>query len=167
MLVSLSSAVAEMCEGVSLDSGSEFVEPESFSFSKERSVVCVENQEDMSCEGTPVKVPPRRRMMPRTPQQSSRLVKRTVIARMVQYLNASDCMKLEIEELELPHGPENSEVTSKYILRNASRRGGRMFEIFNTKENREHLVASRVRRDERHRLKVARSSSDSSCFATC
>ena len=58
---------------------------------------------------------------------------RTVIARMEQYLNASDCMKLEIEELELLPGPEDAEVNLRYILRNATRRGGRMFEIFNTK----------------------------------
>ena len=43
-----SSAVAEMCEVVSLGSDWEFVEPQSFSFSKQRSVVWVENQEDMS-----------------------------------------------------------------------------------------------------------------------
>ena len=43
------------------------------SFSKKRSIVCVENQEDVSCEGTPVKAPAaaRRRMLP-TPQQSSK-----------------------------------------------------------------------------------------------
>ena len=33
-------------------------------------------------------------------------------------------MKLEIEELELLLGPEASEVTLRYIVRNASRRGG-------------------------------------------
>ena len=62
VLVSPSSVVAEMCEGVSLSS-----------FSKKRSIVWVENQEEMSYEGTPVKAPPTssRRMMPPTPQQSS------------------------------------------------------------------------------------------------
>ena len=44
---------------------------------------------------------------------------RTVIARMEQYLHVNDCMKLEIEELELPLGPEDSEVTLRYILRAA------------------------------------------------
>ena len=69
VLVSPSSAVAGMCEGVSSDSEGEFVEKRSFSFSKKRS----ENQEEMSYEGSPVKSPPtsRRRMMPPTPQQSS------------------------------------------------------------------------------------------------
>ena len=47
--------VAEMCEGVSSDSDWESVEPQSFSFSRKRSIVCVENQEDMSYGGTPVK----------------------------------------------------------------------------------------------------------------
>ena len=67
------------------------------------------------------------------------------------YLKASDCLKLEIEELELLLGPEDSEVNLRYILRNASRRGRRIFEIFNTKEKSEHLVASKVRWDERQR----------------
>ena len=52
VLVSSSSAVAEMCEP---DSDWEFVEPQSFSFSKKRSIVWVENQEEMSYEGTPLK----------------------------------------------------------------------------------------------------------------
>ena len=41
-----------------------------------------------------------------------------------------------------------------HILRNA-RRGGRIFEIFNTKKKSEHLVASKVRWDERQKLKMA------------
>ena len=73
VLVSPSSAVSEVCEGVSLDSDREFVEPQSSSFSKKRSIVWVENQDEMSYEGTPVKAPPtsRRRMLQPTPQQSS------------------------------------------------------------------------------------------------
>ena len=35
----------------------------------------------------------------------------------MQYLNESDCMKLEIEELELQLGPEDSEVNLRHILR--------------------------------------------------
>ena len=80
---------------------------------------------------------------------------RTVLRKMEQYLNESDCMKLEIEELEVPLGPEDSEVNLRYILRNANRRGGRTLEIFNSTEESEHLVASKVRWDERQRLKVA------------
>ena len=44
VLVSPSSAVAEMCENVSSDSDRECVEPQSFSFSKKRSIVCAENR---------------------------------------------------------------------------------------------------------------------------
>ena len=49
--VSLSSAVAEMCEGFSFDSDCEVVEPQPPSFFKKRSNVWVENQEEMSYEG--------------------------------------------------------------------------------------------------------------------
>ena len=129
----------------------------------------------MSYEGTPVKAPPTsgRRMMPPTPQQSSyssieavqwqievedqgsgwNARDRTFIAQMEQYLNESDCMKLEMKELELLLGPEDSEVNLRRILRNASRRGGRIFQIFSLKEKIEHLVASKVRWDERQRLR--------------
>ena len=73
VLVSDSSVVSECYEDVSLDSDWEFVGPQSFAFSKKRSIVWEENRGEMSCEGTPVKAPPntRRRMMPPTPQQSS------------------------------------------------------------------------------------------------
>ena len=73
VLVSPSSVVTEFCDGVSLDSDWEFVEQQSSSFSKKRSIVWVENQEEMKNERTPVKAPPtsRRRTIPPTPQQSS------------------------------------------------------------------------------------------------
>ena len=51
-----------------------------------------------------------------------------------QYLKDSDCMKLEIDEMELLLGPEDSEVNLTHILRNAGRRGGRIFEIFDRKK---------------------------------
>ena len=99
--------------------------------------------------------------MPPTPQQSSHSSmeamqrqtetgvqgsswtarERSVIANMEQYLNESDCMKLEIEALELPLGPEDSEFNLRYILRNASRRDGRLFEISNSKRVRTKLQA--------------------------
>ena len=65
VLVSPSSAGAQICEGVSSDSDWEFVEPQPLSFSKKRSIVCAENQGEMSYEGMPEKEPPstRRRMM--------------------------------------------------------------------------------------------------------
>ena len=52
LLVSPSSAVAEMREGVSTDSDWEFLEPQCFSFSKKRSFVCAESQGEMSNEGS-------------------------------------------------------------------------------------------------------------------
>ena len=40
-------------EALVSDSDWEIVEPQSFSFSRKRRAVCVESQENMSCEGTP------------------------------------------------------------------------------------------------------------------
>ena len=67
------SMVTVMCEGVPSDSGWDFVEPQSFSFSKKRYFACVEEQEDMNYEGTLVKAPPctERRMRTPLPEQSS------------------------------------------------------------------------------------------------
>ena len=47
---------------------------------------------------------------------------RTVIARMEQYLNENDNMRVEIEELEFLLCPEDSEVDLRQILRYARRR---------------------------------------------
>ena len=99
-----------MCEGAELDSDLEFVEPQSFSFCQKRSVVWVESQKDMSHEGTPVKAPPIQKedyAVHATPEFA--FVSRSC-AVLEQYLNESDCIKLEIEELELLLGPEDSEV---------------------------------------------------------
>ena len=70
VLVSPSSVATEFCDGVSLDSGWEFVEPQSSSFSKKRSLDSADSLEELSYEGSPIKAPPpsRRRMMPPTPQ---------------------------------------------------------------------------------------------------
>ena len=114
----------------------------------------------MSCEGSPVKAPPasRRRMMRPTQQQSSHSLieetqwqtemevqgsswiarRKTVTAKMEKYLTASECLKVEIEELELLMAPKDSEVNLRYMFRNASRRGSRIFEICNTKQKSEH-----------------------------
>ena len=51
-------------------------------------------------------------------------------------------MKLEIKELELLLGPEDSEVNLRHILWNANRRSGGIFEMLNTKEEAEHVVAN-------------------------
>ena len=67
------SVVTELCDGFSLRSDWEFVEPQSSSFSKKRSFVWTVSQEDIRYESSPVKahLPSRRRMMPLTSQQSS------------------------------------------------------------------------------------------------
>ena len=94
VLVSPSSVVTGLFEDVSLDYDWEFVQPQSFSFSKKRSVVLEENREEMSYEGTPV--------LPPTPQQGS------YSSKMENYLDKSDDMKLEVGEIELLMGPEDS-----------------------------------------------------------
>ena len=177
VLVSASSTVAVTCEGVSSDSGWEFVEPQSFLFSKKASsLLCGESRTYELSTDASKKTPlaSRRRMMPALAAASlypsieaTRWLAvvedqgigwnardRTVIAKLEKYLNESDCLKLEIEELELLLGPEDSEVHLRHILRNGSRRGGRIFEIFSSKEKSKHLVASKVRWDERQRLKA-------------
>ena len=53
--VSSSSPLIVMSEDLLSDSDWEIVEPQSFSFSRKRQAVCVENQEDMNYDGTPVK----------------------------------------------------------------------------------------------------------------
>ena len=144
-----------MGEALLSDSDCEIVEPQSLSFSRKRPVFCVENQEDMNYDGTPVKAPPasRWKIVPPTPQQSLQpsmeamqlqmevedqencsygmehggehgwtARDRVVIARMEQYLDKSDSLKVEVEEVELVLGPEDSEVDLRYILMNARRK---------------------------------------------
>ena len=41
--------------------------------------------------------------------------------------------------------PEEAEVSLRYILKHAKRKGGGIFEIFDTEERKEHFVASRRR----------------------
>ena len=61
-----------MTEVLVSDSDWEIVEPQSFSISRKRRVVCVENQENMRYDRSPGKAPPAsgRNIMPSTPQQS-------------------------------------------------------------------------------------------------
>ena len=61
------SVVTVMCEGVPSDSEWDFVEVQSFSFSKKRNFACVEDQEDMNHEGTLVEAPPCPKRRMRTP----------------------------------------------------------------------------------------------------
>ena len=130
MLVSLSSVVTECFEDVSLDSDWEFVEPQSSSFSKKRSIVWEENHEEMSYEGMPVKAPPktRRRMMPPTPPQSSH----------------SSTEERHGEELELRMDPEDSEVNLSTSGRRQAGGAAADSNIFSTSAS-DHMVASRNR----------------------
>ena len=143
------------------------VEPQSFSFSRKGQAVCVENQEDMNYDGTPVKAQLcsckrrwriRKAAVVRWKNEGEHrwtARDRTVIARMEQYLDENDNMRVEIEELEFLLGPEDSEVDLRQILRYARRKkGGRIFDIFSSKGQSEFLVASRRRWDERQRVLV-------------
>ena len=56
----------------------------------------------------------------------------------INCLNKKDCLKWDIEELELLMGPKDSEVNLRKKLMNASRRSSRVVEIFSTKEKSEH-----------------------------
>ena len=58
---------------------------------------------------------------------------------------------MRIEEISL--GPEYSDIDVKHILRNATREGRTIFEIFSVKGKGEHLVASKMRWDECPRLR--------------
>ena len=71
--VSPSSVVTELCDVSSCCSDSEFVEPQSFSSSKQRAHCCTSTQEGMKYQSPPVKALPfsRRRMMLPTPLQNS------------------------------------------------------------------------------------------------
>ena len=73
VVVSPSSVVTEMCEVSPCCSDWDFVEPQSFSFSKKRALCCSDKQEEMRYEGSPVKAPSfsRKRMTPPTPMQYS------------------------------------------------------------------------------------------------
>ena len=163
VLVSPSSVVTGCYEDVSLDSDWEFVEPQSFSFSKKRSIMREENRGEMSYEGMPVKALPntRRRMLPPMPQQSSHSStderqwqaemevqgsiwsarERTEIAMMENYLDKSDELRVQVRELEHLMGPEDSEVNLMYILTKGIRSNS-ILEIFSTSGS-DHFVASR------------------------
>ena len=58
---------------------------------------------------------------------------------MEQYLNKSNSIKVEIGELESWLGPEDLEVNLRQILWCASRKSGRVFDIFSSKAQSEHL----------------------------
>ena len=68
---------------------------------------------------------------------------RVVIARMEQYLDESDSLKVEVEELELLLGPEDSDVDLRHILMYArKKRVARSLTFFTSKVPSEFFVAS-------------------------
>ena len=131
------------------------------------------SQEDMNLDGTPVKAPSafRRRIMPPTQQQRPQPREtevedqefgaceeecegehrwtardRTTVAKMEQYLNESDNMKVEIGELELLLGPEDSEVDLVKKLMNANRKKGTQdVQIFGSQGPSDFLVVNTLR----------------------
>ena len=79
---------------------------------------------------------------------------RTVITKMEQYLKESDNMKVEVEDLELLLGPEDSEVDIRYILMNARRKKGRRIsQIFSSKGPSDFLVVNSLRWEKEDRKK--------------
>ena len=118
-----------------------------FSFSKKRNFACVEEHEDMNYEATMVKVPPCPKRMMRRPLPAAGLwsaQERTAIAKMELHVNNSDCVKLEIDEVEVYSlDPEYSDVDVKHMLRNATREGGQIlkFSVFESKISNYKQVA--------------------------
>ena len=124
------SVVTVICGGVPSDSARDFVELQSFSFSKKHNFACVEEQEDMNYDGTLVKAPPcsKKRMRTPLPQQSPfssmeegspwSAQERAAIANMQHYVGNSDCIKLEIGQVEVHSlGSQCSDVDVKHILK--------------------------------------------------
>ena len=69
---------------------------------------------------------------------------------MEQYLNESDIVNVEFEELELLLGPEDSEIDMMYIVMNARRRKGRqIFQILGTQGPSEFLIGRTLRWERR------------------
>ena len=80
---------------------------------------------------------------------------RRVIAAMENYLEKCINIKVETAALELLMEPEGTEVCLRYILKHAKRKDSGIFEIFDTKEKKDHFVASKRRWLERQEEKVA------------
>ena len=53
--------------------------------------------------------------------------------------------RVEVQTLERLMEPEEGEVCMSYILKHATRRGNSIFQIFDTKKERDHFVAIRRR----------------------
>ena len=160
VLVCPSSVVTEFCDSFFCCKEWEFVELQSFSFSKKRAHTSAVTQEEVRYEGSSVKVPPlfRRRKMPPTPLQNSyssfgeeqehievegqmwSAKDRTIIAKTKPYLEESKSLEVEIEELESLLGPDYTDVGFR-------RKGCAIFQTFSTDGPSEFLVVSRSRWD--------------------
>ena len=106
--VSPSSVVTEFCDVSLCCSDREFVEPQSFSFSRKRALCCASTQEEMRYEGSQGKAPPktRRRMLPPAPLQNSP----TSFEREQESHKGEGrgwCVKVRVEEVEGLSGPED------------------------------------------------------------
>ena len=162
-----SSVVTELCDVSPCCSDWEFVEPQSFSFTKKRAHYGTDTQEEMKYEGPPVIAPPlsRRRMTPPTPVQHSytsfvshqgryeeegrgwNARERTIIVRTKQFLERSRRVKVQVEALEALLGPEDVVVDLKRILTEARDEQGRnIFEAFSSNDT-SFLVADWSRWD--------------------
>ena len=64
---------------------------------------------------------------------------------MEDYLEKCADIRVDIEALERLMEPEEAEVCLRYILKYSTRRGGNIFQFFDTKEKKDHFVASRRR----------------------
>ena len=138
VLVSPSSVVTEFCDVSSRCSDWEFVEPQSFSFSKKRALCCTDTQEEMRYEGSQVKAPPTTRSCLHYTKSYTSFERehgsyegegrgwnareRTIIARTRQYLERSYSVKVRVEELEGLLGPEDVDVGFRRILKKSKRR---------------------------------------------
>ena len=148
-------------------SDGEFVEPQSFSFSKMRALCCTDTREEMRYEGSTVITPPlsRRRMTPPTLVQNSHTSfvrdhgkyeqegrgwnarERTIIARTKQFLERSFSVKVRVEAPEALLGPEDVDVDFRQILKEArDERGRKIFESFSS-DDPSLLVVERPRWD--------------------
>ena len=61
------------------------------------------------------------------------------------YLESCAQIIVEIELVERLLRPENLEVSSRYVLKHATRRGSNIFQLFDTSEKPNHFVATRRR----------------------
>ena len=181
VLVFPSFVITELCEVFHCRSDVEFVEPQSFSFSKKRAHCCTDKQDEMRYEGSPVKAHPRkrRRMTPPTPMQNSfssfvrdhgryeeegrgwNAREGTIIARTRQYLERSFSVKVQVEALEALLGPDDVDADLRRILKEArDEQGRRIFETFSSNDM-SFLVADRSRWDKYKRAPWRQDSSAS------